>query len=354
MSSLIKILILTANPRIEGESSLRVDAEVRGIEEALQRSKYRDLFQVISKLAVRDEDLRRALLEHKPHIVQFLGHGKARLGLMLENDAGEAHIVRTEALSSLFKTLSGRIECVLLNACYSEPQARAIHQFVDYVIGMDKPIGDSASIHFSEGFYDALGAGELFEKAFEMGCDAIELSGSRDHEVPVLKDRPRPNVAPLVERILMEQTDTTADVAAEKPDLTSPAAQGSASQSIGNITISGSDNNSNFINSSGSVNVNQSRVQSSGASPELQSALAALESLKQAIAANDELSGTDKKMAAIPIEEIEEEIQKPQPKSGVINQALTSLNSALDKATTLVEPVSKVAKLIAKIGLLVV
>ena len=346
MSNLIKILVLTANPRLlEGGLPLRVDAEVREIEEALKRSEHRDRFQVISKLAIRDEDLRRSLLEHKPHIVQFSGHGKGQIGLVLENDDGEPHIVRTEALSSLFKALSGRIECVLLNACYSEPQADAIHQFVDCVIGMNSPIGDTAAISFSEGFYDALGAGELFDKAFEIGCSAIATSGSRDDKIPVLKYRRRPNVVPLVERI---------DMTAAKPEPVSPINQSGSSQSIGNVTINGNDNASNFISSSGNVSVDNSRTQSSVNNPDLQAAKAAIEQLKQAIASTDELSGTDKKMAAIPIEEIEEEIQKPLPKGGVISQALTSLNTALDKATTLVEPVSKVAQLVAKIGMFVV
>jgi len=48
----IKILILTANPTGLDEDPLRLDAEVRRIEEALQRSRYRDRFEIAAKLAV--------------------------------------------------------------------------------------------------------------------------------------------------------------------------------------------------------------------------------------------------------------------------------------------------------------
>jgi hypothetical protein len=43
----------------------------------------------------------------------------------------------------------------VLNACYSEIQANAIVQHIDYVIGMSQAIGDTAAIKFAMGFYDA-------------------------------------------------------------------------------------------------------------------------------------------------------------------------------------------------------
>ena len=55
----IKILILTANPRDTGSASLGLDAEVRRIEEALQRSRYRERFyQVDVALKRLCEELR--------------------------------------------------------------------------------------------------------------------------------------------------------------------------------------------------------------------------------------------------------------------------------------------------------
>ncbi|GEM_PF-5898633 len=57
----------------------------------------------------------------------------------------------------MFKLFAAKgVECVLPNACYSEVQAKAISQHVNYVIGMNKTIGDKAAIAFSVAFYDAL------------------------------------------------------------------------------------------------------------------------------------------------------------------------------------------------------
>jgi hypothetical protein len=46
--------------------------------------------------------------------------------LILENEVGKAVAVSTEALAGLFELFADRVECVVLNACYSEVQAEAI------------------------------------------------------------------------------------------------------------------------------------------------------------------------------------------------------------------------------------
>ena len=199
-----KILILSANPKYT--TVLRLDEEVREIENALKLSKNRDKFEIVSKWAVQVEDLRRALLdEHKPNIVHFSGHGVGKEGLVFENESGHMQMVSGESLANLFELLRGFVECVLLNACYSEVQAQAIHQYVDCVIGMNQPIGDKAAIEFATGFYDALGAGENYDYAFRIGCNSIELKGSSESSTPVIKYRPSSVYAKNTELDAMEQ-----------------------------------------------------------------------------------------------------------------------------------------------------
>jgi hypothetical protein len=180
-----KILILSANPK--DTSKLRLDEEVREIEAGLERCKYREQFQIISKWAVRSETLRQALLDHEPLIVHFCGHGSGTQGLALENKAGEMQLVSTSSLTGLFELFKGRVKCVVLNACYSEAQAEAIYQHVDCVVGMNQAIGDRAAIAFAKGFYDALGAGRTFEDAFGFGRNAIDLEEIPEALTPVIK-----------------------------------------------------------------------------------------------------------------------------------------------------------------------
>jgi len=185
-----KILILSAHPT-DGRP-LRLDKEVREIQAGLERAKSRDKFEIISRWAIRPEDLRRALLDYEPEIVHFSGHGAGNQGLVLENDAGQGQLVGTEALSRLFGLFKDKIECVLLNACYSEVQAEAIFQHIDCVVGMNQEIGDEAAREFAVGFYDALGADRSYEDAYEFGCVAIDLESIPESSTPVLKSRKDP------------------------------------------------------------------------------------------------------------------------------------------------------------------
>jgi CHAT domain len=182
------ILILTANP--QGTSQLRLDQEVRDIEEGLQRAKNRDQFALKSMFAVRPRDIQRAMLDINPSIVHFSGHGTGDEGLVFEDEAGRAKLVDGEALAGLFELFAEQVECVVLNGCYSEVQALAIAQHINYVIGMKKAIGDKAAIEFAVGFYDALGAGRTVEFAHKLGCVAIRLAGVPEQLTPVLKKKP--------------------------------------------------------------------------------------------------------------------------------------------------------------------
>lgn len=170
---------------------LRLDEEVREIQAGLERARIREQFEIIAKWAVRPDDLRRALLDYEPEIVHFSGHGEENQGLVLENDSGQMQVVSSESLARLF-SLFGGIECVLLNACYSEAQAQAIHQHVDCVVGMNRTIGDRAAIKFAVGFYDALGAGRSYTDAYEFGRIAIDLENIPESAIPVLKSRNHP------------------------------------------------------------------------------------------------------------------------------------------------------------------
>ncbi|MBW4476040.1 MAG: AAA-like domain-containing protein [Tolypothrix brevis GSE-NOS-MK-07-07A] len=182
-----KILILTANPK--DTDNLRLNEEVREIQTGLERSRSRDQFEIISRWAVRPNDLQRALLDHEPQIVHFSGHGAGTQGLILEDGAGKMQLVSAQSLARLFRLFQNKVECVLLNACYSEVQAEAICQHIDYVVGMNQAIGDRAAIKFAVGFYDGLGAGRSLEDAFELGCIAIDFESIPESATPILKKR---------------------------------------------------------------------------------------------------------------------------------------------------------------------
>ena len=138
------ILFLAANP--ESTLRLQLDKEVREIDEGLRRGSKHEQFKLEQKWAVRQRDFYRAILDYQPLIVHFSGHGTELDGIVLENEADESAFINADALASMFKLFATKgVECVFLNACYSEVQAKAISQYVNYVIGMNQTIDDKAA-----------------------------------------------------------------------------------------------------------------------------------------------------------------------------------------------------------------
>jgi hypothetical protein len=183
----IKILFFSGNP--EGTTPLKLDEEAREIQTKVRAAEYRDSLELITRWAVRPDDLLQSLNEHKPHIVHFSGHGSPTEEIILLDQQGNPKPVSKAALVSLFYTLKDNIRVVLLNACFSRPQAEAITEEIDCAIGMTRAIGDEAAIAFAASFYRAIGFGRSIREAFDQGKTALLLEGIPEENIPELVTR---------------------------------------------------------------------------------------------------------------------------------------------------------------------
>lgn len=172
-----KILILAANPK--DTDRLRFDEEVSIIKECIKRSEFREKIEIYSELAVNYSKIRKALLDYKPNIVHFIGHGN-KDGVTGDDKNGFADFISSEALSELLEEFLSHLKCVILNACYSALYANDINKHIDYVIGIQKKIKDQVAIAFSDGFYDGLGAGKSVKKCFTLGHKAAKQLANED------------------------------------------------------------------------------------------------------------------------------------------------------------------------------
>jgi formylglycine-generating enzyme required for sulfatase activity len=200
----VRVLVVTANPL--GSTPLQLDREVKTIDEALRRSRKRNNFEVEYRLAATPSELRRALLDVEPHILHFSGHGAGEQGLLFVSDesagalyrseggevratpsqTNEIRFVPAEPLAKLLGLCEEHLECVVLNACYSDVQGNAIAAYIPITIGTRDQINDKVAIKFAQGFYDAIGAGKGYEKAFEWGKVAIAFDLANDKLANVL------------------------------------------------------------------------------------------------------------------------------------------------------------------------
>lgn len=207
----LRLLFLASNPKDSGR--LRLGEEMRTIEERLRETALRDQFVIEQGWAVRDADLPRLLMEHRPQIVHFAGHG-VRAGqaggrgddgmrhvgagedaeasnalsseLVFEDGAGKQRPIPAEILANLFRILKDDIQCVLFNACWSLGQAQALVDVaqIPIVIGMTRPISDPAAIAFAAGFYRALGYGRTIAEAVELGRIELAMLAPAERDIP--------------------------------------------------------------------------------------------------------------------------------------------------------------------------
>jgi TPR repeat protein len=184
----LKVLFFAADPLSADEGRRRLDLakEAREIRHEVVVARHRDNVEIDTRWATRTTDLRRELLEIRPDIVHFSGHGGSR-GLVLDADDGMGpHHVGAAALKDFFSAFRGQIRVVVLNACHSQPQAEAIAEAVGCAIGTPSVISDQHAITFSAAFYNSIAFGESVQAAFDQACATLRMNACPDDEIPTL------------------------------------------------------------------------------------------------------------------------------------------------------------------------
>lgn len=191
MDERIRILFMSASPTNSGR--IRVDVEVRNIAEKLKQGSARHFFKLIQCPAVRAGDLQLHLMEHKPHIVHFSGHGSRSGKILLEDEDGSSKPIKPEALKAIFELHKKNIQVVVLNACFTLEQALAIGETIDFTVGISKTIKDKAAITFAGAFYRALSFEMTVQEAFDSGRVELMALNVRGHEALEFIVRPGAN-----------------------------------------------------------------------------------------------------------------------------------------------------------------
>jgi hypothetical protein len=163
---MLKILILSANP--VDVRYLSVDQEYHRIDEALKiRSGEIDIKYWP---ATSPRDFPRKINQHTPDILHFSGHASSVGNLVFQRDNDTPEEVAKDPITTVLEILGDSLKCIILNACYSQAQAREIVQKINcVVIGMPEKVMDDSAVKFSESFYDWIGLGKSI-------ADAIRLS----------------------------------------------------------------------------------------------------------------------------------------------------------------------------------
>jgi hypothetical protein len=157
------------------------------IREEFEKSALRERMKLELRPGLLGTDLARYILETRPTVVHFSGHGNSR-GICVESPDGSARLVTGAALASLFSmpAINRTVRLVTLSSCFSARQATAIAKSGPTVLGMRGSIDDESALAFSRGVYMAIGQGLNAAEAFAFGRNAIEIDDLPGEDVPVL------------------------------------------------------------------------------------------------------------------------------------------------------------------------
>lgn len=181
----VRILVLAANPL--NTTRLDLEHEITRLRDELRMSTFRDRFRFTAEVAVEIDEISRHLMTVKPHIIHFAGHGDGGQ-IIFRDRAGQAQPARPEGLAAMFELVDA-LRIVVLNACYSKPQAERLSGFVDYVVGMETQIRDDSALQFTIGFYRALANGESLDRAFKWARAQV-MNVTPDGNIPQFAAKP--------------------------------------------------------------------------------------------------------------------------------------------------------------------
>lgn len=183
----VKVLFIGVN---DDAGQLRLAREHRAIQQSLES--WSDRFEFAGLLEVQVHELGPALRRRCPHVLHFSGHGTRTGELVFQSGSGSPASIPVDAFVSLLRALGVDIKLAILNACFSEDQARAVSEITGIAIGMRRQISDRAAIAFSRAFYEALACSASVADAFRQAQAEIRLEKETagDALVPELFVRP--------------------------------------------------------------------------------------------------------------------------------------------------------------------
>jgi hypothetical protein len=156
---------------------------------------------------VSPDKLVRLISTHQPQIVHFGVHGVrfgaeakaagrdyrppasviqselSEPGLVFVGEDGEPAVVPASHLEAVFAGFASHIQCVVLNACFSNELAVRLARHIDHVIGMGRAIEDDAAIAFAGQFYTSLVNGASFKDAVAQASSHLPVARHPDCDV---------------------------------------------------------------------------------------------------------------------------------------------------------------------------
>ncbi|TVO68366.1 CHAT domain-containing protein [Denitromonas ohlonensis] len=254
----LRLLIAIAAP--SDRPGLEVGEEIAHLDTALAELTERGVMQTVRLDHATLERLDNALLEHRPHVLHFIGHGDFvddEGVLVLESDTapGTADTIAGRQLAVLLRNHLTSLRLVFLNSCMGATASARdpfggmaqslIRRGIPAVIAMQFPVPDGAAVAMARHFYRYLAAGQPVDAALtstraflyargyavEWGAPALHMRTPDGRLFDLAPAPPGRAADPMV----ASQTPPAATPPPVPPIAAAPAASGSSGARIGMV-----------------------------------------------------------------------------------------------------------------------
>lgn len=166
----VTVMLFASEPRDQPRPDL--DREIREILAKIDEATFGHRIILRAWPAAQAFDLIPGMNRHKPHMIQFSGHGTAD-GMLMMGPHDRSEPITADRLIQMLRWTGENLRVVFFNICDSGPHARAAAQFADAAIGIQGQMHDTPARNFAAYLYSGLAFGNSVKRAFHQACAAI-------------------------------------------------------------------------------------------------------------------------------------------------------------------------------------
>jgi hypothetical protein len=192
----LKVLYLSADPT----QTLRLEKEVRLVQDTVRGSKLRENIEILSLPAASHETLVNGINDESPRVIHFSGHGGAD-GIALESSSSrnpKPKLISYKLLAKAISATDSPPDVVILCSCDGKNAVKELLPTAKAAIVMTDSISDLAATTFACGFYAAIASGQSLKSAFAQGTNGILFQALDEGAIPQLHVRSGIDAAKLV------------------------------------------------------------------------------------------------------------------------------------------------------------
>lgn len=182
----VNVSFLLSTPGDAGR--INPGAEFKAVSDAIQRSKNRHLFNLISYNSADLATLVKVINEDSADILHFSGHAGGKiLNLDMSSPLESQSIyLGYDVFSRLLKTAAKKPKLLILAACSTTDGADCLMDVVENVITMSDSVSDTCCSLFSSQFYQSISSGASLINAFDQAKLSLIPYNLSDGHLPTL------------------------------------------------------------------------------------------------------------------------------------------------------------------------